>query len=123
MRVYIVVDSSSFRPPEANLNATSDSANCQEMFVYTLSRLSIAFNTSLTQLLLSRFFSSIAVPNQNKVGPRRQKKARITQYGHRKWGTHARVFSQTLVHGNSKNEIDKETDEEGKKRAISMERS
>ena len=27
------------------------------------------------------------------------------QYGYRKWGTHARAFSQTLVHGNSKNEI------------------
>ena len=24
---------------------------------------------------------------------------------YRKWGTHARVFSQTLAHGNSKNEI------------------
>ena len=27
------------------------------------------------------------------------------QYGYRKLGTHARVFSQTLAHGNSKNEI------------------
>ena len=27
------------------------------------------------------------------------------RYGYRKWGTHARVFSQTLAHGNSKNEI------------------
>ena len=24
------------------------------------------------------------------------------QYGYRTWGTHARVFSQTLAHGNSK---------------------
>ena len=30
-------------------------------------------------------------------------KASTIQYGYRKWGT--RVFSQTLVHGNSKNEI------------------
>ena len=27
------------------------------------------------------------------------------QYGYRKCGTHARVFSQTLAHGNSNNEI------------------
>ena len=32
-------------------------------------------------------------------------KASTIQYGYRKWGTHARVFSQTLAHGNSKNEI------------------
>ena len=36
--------------------------------------------------------------------------------------THARVFAQTLADANSKNEI-KETDEEGKKRGTSMERS
>ena len=46
------------------------------------------------------------------------------QYGYRTWGTHERVFSQTLAHGNSKNEISqKETDEDGKKRGVSMERS
>ena len=33
------------------------------------------------------------------------------------------MFSQTVAHGNSKNEIDKETDEEGKKRGVNMERS
>ena len=27
------------------------------------------------------------------------------QYGYRTWGTHARVFSQTLEHENSKNEM------------------
>ena len=27
------------------------------------------------------------------------------KYGYRKWGTHARVFSQTPAHGNSKIEI------------------
>ena len=36
------------------------------------------------------------------------------QYDDSKWVTHARVFSQTLAHGNNKNEKDKETDEEGK---------
>ena len=35
----------------------------------------------------------------------RAKKEGTIQYGYRKWGTHARVFSQTLAHGNSKNEI------------------
>ena len=29
----------------------------------------------------------------------------LIQYGYRKWLTHARVFSQTLAHWNSKNEI------------------
>ena len=33
------------------------------------------------------------------------KKASTIQYGYRKWGTHARVFPQTLAHGNRKNEI------------------
>ena len=39
-----------------------------------------------------------------------RKKARAIQYGYRKWGIRARVFSQTLAHGN-KNE-DKETEEQ-----------
>ena len=34
-----------------------------------------------------------------------QKKECTIQYGYRTLGTHARVFSQTLWHGNSKNEI------------------
>ena len=34
-----------------------------------------------------------------------EKKASTIQYGYRKCVTHARVFSQALVHGNSKNEI------------------
>ena len=33
------------------------------------------------------------------------------------------MFSQTLEHGNSKNENDTETDEKGNKRGVSMERS
>ena len=40
-----------------------------------------------------------------------------------KCGTHARVFSQTLEHGNSNNEIRQETEEEGKERGVNMERS
>ena len=35
----------------------------------------------------------------------REKRGSTIQYGYRKQGTHARVFSQTLTHGNSKNEI------------------
>ena len=35
----------------------------------------------------------------------REKWGSTIQYGYRKLGTHARVFSQTLMHGNSKNEI------------------
>ena len=33
------------------------------------------------------------------------KRASSIQYGYRKWGTHARVFSQSPAHGNSKIEI------------------
>ena len=33
------------------------------------------------------------------------KKEGTIQYGYSKWGTHERVFSQTLAHGNSKNEV------------------
>ena len=33
------------------------------------------------------------------------KKEDTIQYGYRTWGTHARVFSEILAHGNNKNEI------------------
>ena len=46
----------------------------------------------------------MALPNQNKVNLRRAKKASSIQYAYRRSGTHARVFSQTLAHGNSMNE-------------------
>ena len=51
------------------------------------------------------------------------KRESTLQNGYRKCGTHARVFSQTLAHGNSKNDTDIETEEEGKKRRLNMERS
>ena len=40
------------------------------------------------------------------------------QYGYRKWGTHARVFSQTLANWNSNNKI-----RERNKRGVKMKRS
>ena len=43
------------------------------------------------------------------------------QYDYRKWETLARVFSQTLANGNSKIEINNETEEENKR--INVERS
>ena len=39
------------------------------------------------------------------LAPKREMRKYTMQYGYRKRGTHARVFSQTLTHGNSKNEI------------------
>ena len=45
------------------------------------------------------------------------------QYGYKKWGTHAIVFSQTLRMGTARMNSGKETDEEGKKRGVSMETS
>ena len=53
----------------------------------------------------------------------RDKWGSTIQYGYRKRGTHARAFSQTLTHGNSKNEIRHETDEDTQKRGVSMEKS
>ena len=35
----------------------------------------------------------------------REERGSTIQHGYRKLGTHARVFSKTLTHGNSKNEI------------------
>ena len=51
----------------------------------------------------------------------RRKEATAIQSGYRKSETHVRVFFETLVHGNSKNEIDKETEEECKKGWVSKE--
>ena len=51
------------------------------------------------------------------------KKDGTIQYGYRTWGTHARVFTQTLAHGNSKNEIRQTTDEDTQKRGVSMGKS
>ena len=68
-------------------------------------------------------FCSIELTFQNKIVPKREKQVRIIQDGDRKRGTPARVFSQTLPHGNSKNEIVKEKDAASKKRIINMERN
>ena len=56
------------------------------------------------------------------LAPKSDKSKYHLVYGYRKWGTRARVFSQTLAHGNSKNETrQKETGEEGKMKIVSKE--
>ena len=45
------------------------------------------------------------------------------QYGYRKKGTHARVFLETLAHGNRKNELRERIDEDGKKKSGSVKKS
>ena len=45
-------------------------------------------------------------------------RASTSQYGYRKCGTHARVFSHTLAPENSRNEIRQRHIEEGKKRVV-----
>ena len=47
-------------------------------------------------------------------------KASTIQYGYMKCGTHARVFSQTLAHWNSKNEV-RQKKKVRKERGASME--
>ena len=64
-------------------------------------------------------FSLISLPNQNKVKPRRATKASSIQYGYKNSGTHARVFSLTLAHENSKN---RET-EKGAQNIVKMKKS
>ena len=87
-----------------------------------ISRLSIAFNKSLTRLLLL-FLVQYNSPTKTKSIPGVRRKHVLLSMATEKWRTHPRVFSQTLAHWNSKIEIDKETAEEGTKRAVSMERS
>ena len=50
----------------------------------------------------------------------KDKKNSTIQYGYRKWGTHAQVFSLTLAHGNSNMEI---RQRDRRRREVSMERS
>ena len=59
-------------------------------------------------IIIYFIFSSIELTLQNKIVPRREKTAQLIQDGDRKCGTDARVSSQTLAHGNSKNETVKE---------------
>ena len=58
-------------------------------------------------------FSLIALPDENKVHFRRAKRASYIQYGCRKCGTRAKVFSRTLAHGDSNIEIRKRNTERG----------
>ena len=65
--------------------------------------------TMYTVFLYQFSSSSMIRFSQSKLLPKQglfhlEKKEDTIQYGYRKWGTHARVFSKTLVHGNSKNE-------------------
>ena len=55
--------------------------------------------------IIMTVFRLIEYHNQNKVYPKRAKKASSIQYCYRKWGTNARAFSQTPAHVNSKKEI------------------
>ena len=55
--------------------------------------------------MLNYFWFSTSNTHCAPVIARSEKKASTIQNGYRKCGTHARVFSQTLVYGNSKNEI------------------
>ena len=82
-------------------------------------------NAIIISIIIIYFiFSSIALAFQNKIVARREKKAQLIQDGDRKCGTHARVSSQTLAHGNSKNEKVKENkNEAGKKRIIKIEKN
>ena len=50
-------------------------------------------------------FGLTVLPNHNENDHKRAKTISSIHYGYRKCGAHALVFSQTLAHGNNKNEI------------------
>ena len=56
-------------------------------------------------MFIITLFSLLALPEQNKVDPKREKKASSILHVYRKCGTHARVFVRTLAHGNNKIKI------------------
>ena len=56
-------------------------------------------------IIINNMVFSLALPIQNKFDLRRVKKTSYIQYSNRKWGTHEWVFSKTLAHVYSKNEI------------------
>ena len=89
------------------------------MFVY-----SIFFELNdLNGQFRSNAYNSVCWACLVCLAPKREKKEVPFGMAIGKLGTHARVFSQTLGHGNSKTEIKQRTDEEGKKKGESMERS
>ena len=63
------------------------------------------FSFRCSGLLVLNYFSFFAPNTHCALVVELPEKASTIQYGYRKWGTRARVFSQTLAHGNSKNEI------------------
>ena len=49
------------------------------------------------------YYSLVLISESSAISP--AKKENTIAYGYRKCGTHARVFSQSFPHGNSKNKI------------------
>ena len=60
-------------------------------------------DTSCRIIIIITVFNFVALQSQNKADRRRAKKASSIQYGYRKCETHARVLTQTLARGSSKN--------------------
>ena len=61
--------------------------------------------TKWSIIIIVIIISQIALHNENERDRKRPRKGSSIQYGYRKCGTRARVFSQTFAHGNSKNKI------------------
>ena len=74
------------------------------IIVFTLIRLFLKLN-GLNGHFRNNAYNSVRWACLVSLAPKREKNT--LQYGNGKWGTHARVFSLTLAHGNSKNEIRK----------------
>ena len=58
-----------------------------------------------TGLLARSYFYHLAPDSHRALAVTLLEKRGTNEYGYRKCGTHARVFSKTLEHVNSKNEI------------------
>ena len=96
----------------------NDDSICSTAWVivvkYTKNR--FLFNKKQYWKCTTRTLSAITLPNKNKVSPSRQKETSSIPYRLSKCGIRARVWSPTLAHGNSKNEIRQRNKEDKKKR-------
>ena len=106
---------------QARIISLNEKSKCHSAWLEMQNSCMIVFpnlvhgNSKNKLVSLIRFWKATLGPKRT-ISP--HDKRRQLQHGCRKWGTHARVFSQTLMHGNSKNEIRQRS-----MRGMSMERS
>ena len=83
---------------ETKTGTKSRRTACQPIYIFFFIRWFSMATSGTKPIIVSAGHVYILLHQREKWGS-------TIQYGYRKRGTHARVFSQTLTHGNSKNEI------------------